>query len=229
MTGRLVLVGTPIGNLGDLSDRAREALGRADVVACEDTRRTRALLTHIGVRGARLVSFFEANEAKRTPQLLAFLRDGKEVALVSNAGMPALSDPGYRLVAACADEEIEVDVIPGPSAPVAALIVSGLPTDRFVFEGFLPRRPGRRRKAIEALRAEGRTIVLFESPMRLGATLGELAEVLGSRRAAVVRELTKKHQEVLRGTLPELAERVGEGVKGEVTVVVEGLTRRSRR
>jgi 16S rRNA (cytidine1402-2'-O)-methyltransferase len=229
VTGRLVLVSTPIGNLGDLSDRAREALGRADVVACEDTRRTRALLTHIGVRGARLVSFFEANEAKRTPELLALLRDGRDVALVSNAGMPALSDPGYRLVAACADEEIEVDVIPGPSAPVSALIVSGLPTDRFVFEGFLPRRPGRRRKAIEALRAEGRTIVLFESPMRLGATLGELAEVLGGRRAAVVRELTKKHQEVLRGTLPELAERVGERVKGEVTVVVEGLTRRSRR
>ncbi|MGH2740066.1 MAG: 16S rRNA (cytidine(1402)-2'-O)-methyltransferase [Actinomycetota bacterium] len=223
MAGTLWLVGTPIGNLGDVSERAKETLSRVDLIACEDTRRTRGLLSHLGVRAPRLVSFFEANEQRKVPELLGHLRDGLDIALVSDAGMPALSDPGYRLVAACAEEGIAVDVVPGPAAAVAALVVSGLPTDRFVFEGFLPRRPGKRRKRLEQLATEPRTIVLFESPRRVASLLEELREIFGDRRAAVVRELTKVHQEVLRGRLSELAEQTSGGVRGEVTLVVEGL------
>jgi 16S rRNA (cytidine1402-2'-O)-methyltransferase len=182
----LYLVGTPIGNLGDLSLRARETLARVDLVACEDTRRTGRLLRAIGV-SARLVSFFEGNEARRTEELLAALREGRDVALVSDAGMPGLSDPGGRLVRAAAEAGIEVRVVPGPSAAVAALVVSGLPTDRFVFEGFLPRRASERRARLRALAAEPRTVVLFESPRRVRALLGELVEVLGDRRVALCR------------------------------------------
>jgi 16S rRNA (cytidine1402-2'-O)-methyltransferase len=221
--GTLWLVGTPIGNLGDLSERARETLARADVVACEDTRRTRALLTHLGIGGVRLVSFFEGNEERRVPELLEELRAGRDVALVSDAGMPALSDPGYRLVSAAVGEGLAVDVVPGPSAAIAALVVSGLPADRFVFEGFLPRRAGARRARLEALSGETRTVVLFESPRRVPGLLHEAVAVLGERPAAVVRELTKAHQEVARGSLEELAARFGEGeVRGEVVVVIGG-------
>lgn len=223
MAGTLWLVGTPIGNLGDLSDRARAILDRADVVACEDTRRTRGLLTSAGIRGARLVSFFEGNEERRVEELLEHLRRGRTVALVTDAGMPALADPGYRLVAAALDEGIEVDVVPGPSAAVAALVISGLPTDRFVFEGFLPRRAGQRRARLGELAEEPRTIVLFESPRRVAATLADAAAALGERRAAVVRELTKAHQEVIRDTLSELAALLADReVRGEVVVVIEG-------
>jgi 16S rRNA (cytidine1402-2'-O)-methyltransferase len=223
--GTLWLVGTPIGNLGDLSERARETLARADVVACEDTRRTRALLTHLGIGGTRLVSFFEGNEERRVPELLEELRAGRDVALVSDAGMPALSDPGFRLVSAAVGEDLAVDVVPGPSAAVAALVVSGLPADRFVFEGFLPRRAGARRARLEALSGEARTMVLFESPRRVPGLLHDAAAVLGERPAAVVRELTKAHQEVARGSLEELAARFGDGeVRGEVVVVIGGAT-----
>lgn len=220
MAGTLWLVGTPIGNLGDVTERARQTLGAVDLIACEDTRRTRKLLTHLGVKGTRLVSFFEGNERRRVPELLEHLRSGRDVALVSDAGMPGLSDPGYRLVAAAAEAGIVVDVVPGPSAAVAALVVSGLPTDRFVFEGFLPRKAGERRSRLAALAGDPRTLVLFESPRRLPSLLADALAALGERRAAVVRELTKVHQEVRRGLLSELAD--GAEVRGEVVVVIEG-------
>jgi 16S rRNA (cytidine1402-2'-O)-methyltransferase len=222
VAGTLWLVGTPIGNLGDISERARRTLAEADVIACEDTRRTRTLLSHLGVTGARLLSFFEGNEERRVPELLGELREGRTVALVTDGGMPSLSDPGYSLVSAAVREGLPVDVVPGPSAAVAALVVSGLPTDRFVFEGFLPRRAGQRRARLAALAEEPRTAIVFESPKRLPTLLKDAAAVLGDRTAAVVRELTKAHQEVVRGNLPELAASFTGEVRGEVVVVIGG-------
>jgi 16S rRNA (cytidine1402-2'-O)-methyltransferase len=222
VSGRLVLVGTPIGNLGDLTERGREALAAADLVAAEDTRRTGKLLAHLGIE-ARMVSLFEGNERERTERLMGELRGGATVALVSDAGMPSVSDPGFRLVRACAEEGIDVTVVPGPSAVTAALAVSGLPTDRWVFEGFLPRREAERRARLRELADEPRTVVLFESPRRLVATLREVLEELGDRRVAVARELTKLHEEVVRGRLSEVLESLdGTEPKGEVVVVLEG-------
>jgi 16S rRNA (cytidine1402-2'-O)-methyltransferase len=220
--GTLFLVGTPIGNLEDMTDRARRVLGSVDLIAAEDTRRTGRLLAGFGIKG-RLVSFFEGNERSRVPELVQALREGSDVAVVSDGGMPGLSDPGYRLVAACVQEDIPVDVVPGPSAAVAALVVSGLPTDRFVFEGFLPRSGQARARRLEGLAAERRTIVLFESPRRVAKTLSDLHAALGERRAAMVRELTKLHQEVLRAPLSGLHESLRDReLKGEVVLVVEG-------
>jgi 16S rRNA (cytidine1402-2'-O)-methyltransferase len=224
VAGTLWLVGTPIGNLEDVTQRARRILSEVDLIACEDTRRTRALLSHLEIPAPRLVSYFEGNEERRVGELLAELRTGRSVALVTDAGMPAVSDPGYRLVTAAAGEGIPVDAAPGPSAAVTALALSGLPTDRFAFEGFLPRRAGERRRRLEVLAEETRTLVVFESPRRVPALLREAAETLGERRAAVARELTKRHQQVLRGTLPELADRLTEPPRGEVVVVIEGAT-----
>ncbi|HEY3208815.1 MAG TPA: 16S rRNA (cytidine(1402)-2'-O)-methyltransferase [Actinomycetota bacterium] len=222
MAGTLYLVGTPIGNLGDLTDRARQTLAAVDLVAAEDTRRTGRLLGGLGIR-ARMVSFFEGNEEERVPEILDALTGGADVAVVSDAGMPGLSDPGYRLVAACIDAGIAVDVIPGPSAVVSALVVSGLPTDRFTFEGFLPRSGKARSERLDALAGEPRTIVLFESPRRVASTLRDLIDSCGERRVAVVRELTKLHQEVIRGRLSEVVEQLGSReLKGEVVLVVEG-------
>jgi len=222
MTGTLFVVGTPIGNLADLSERARATLARVDLIAAEDTRRTGRLLKTLDVH-AKLVSFFEGNEERRVGEIVAALREGHDVALVSDAGMPGVSDPGFRLVRACAEEGIAVRVVPGPSAVLAALVVSGLPTDRFVFEGFLPRRAGERRDRLDALASDPRTIVLFESPARLVAHLKELREWLGDRRIAVARELTKLHEETIRGTISDVLGRLGGGpVRGEVVVVVEG-------
>jgi len=226
MTGRLVLVATPIGNLGDLAPRAIAALAEADVVCCEDTRRTRALLSHAGVTGKRLMSLHAHNEAARLPELLARLAVGDTVALVSDAGTPGISDPGARAVAAAVAAGAQVTTVPGPNAVLGALVVSGLPTDRFCFEGFLPRRGGERRRRLAALASEERTSVLYEAPGRLGATLAELADVLGAARpVAVVRELTKLHEEVWRGSLGEAAAEFGaRDVVGEVAVVVGGAT-----
>lgn len=222
MTGTLFVVGTPIGNLGDLSERARTTLARVDLIAAEDTRRTGRLLQTLDVH-AKLVSFFEGNEERRVGEIVAALREDHDVALVSDAGMPGISDPGFRLVRACAEEGIAVHVVPGPSAVLAALVVSGLPTDRFVFEGFLPRRAGERRERLDALASDPRTIVLFESPARLVAHLKEVREWLGDRRIAVARELTKLHEETIRGTISDVLGRLGDGpVRGEVVVVVEG-------
>lgn len=223
-SGRVVLAATPIGNAGDASDRLRQVLETADVVAAEDTRRLRSLATALEVTiGGRVMSFFEHNEAGRVPQLLDRVRSGDVVAVVTDAGMPAVSDPGYSLVVACIEAGLPVTCLPGPSAVTTALVLSGLPVDRFCFDGFPPRRGGRRRTWLARLATEERTCVFFESPHRLADTLAEAAEVLGpDRRAAVCRELTKTYEEVLRGTLAELAERTAGGVLGEIVVVLEG-------
>jgi len=223
VTGTLFLVGTPIGNLGDLAPRVRETLADVDLIAAEDTRRTGRLLAHLELPDRHLLSFFEGNERERTEEVLRRLRDGATVALVTDGGMPTISDPGFRLVRACAAEGIDVRVVPGPSAAIAALAVSGLPTDRFVFEGFWPRKAGERRRRLTSLSDDPRTIVCFESPKRLRAMLAEAQTVLGDRRAAVARELTKLHEEVLRGRFSELLDRIGdEPLKGEVVVVIAG-------
>jgi 16S rRNA (cytidine1402-2'-O)-methyltransferase len=222
MTGTLYLVGTPIGNLEDITDRAKRMLSEIDLIAAEDTRRTGRLLAHVGVRKP-LLSFFEGNEKERIPLLVGRLREGANVAVVSDAGMPGLSDPGYRLVAACVEAGIPVDVVPGPSAVLSALVISGLPTDRFVFEGFLPRGGTHRAERLRAIAAEIRTVILFESPKRLERTLADLLAIGGDRRVAVARELTKLHQEVLRGTATEVLQRIrGRELKGEVVLVVGG-------
>ncbi len=222
MTGTLYLVGTPIGNLGDMTDRARETLRAVDLVAAEDTRRTGRLLAHFGIE-ARMVSLFEGNEARRTEELLEVLRSGRDVAVVSDAGMPGLSDPGHRLVRACVEERIEVRVVPGPTAAVSALVVSGLPADRFAFEGFLPRRAGERRLRLREVAQDRRTLVLFESPRRLVSLLREVVAEVGDRRVAIARELTKLHEEVIRGRASEVLANIRElGLRGEVVVVIEG-------
>jgi len=222
VSGILYVVGTPIGNMGDLSRRALETLAAVDVVAAEDTRRTGRLLKAFGAR-AKLVSMFDGNERERTERLLERLRTGDTVAVVSDGGMPTVSDPGFRLVRACAEEGIDVRVVPGPSAVIAALAVSGLPTDRFTFEGFLPRRAAERTRRLEELSDDPRTIVVFESPLRVQILLRDVLVLLGDRRVALCRELTKRHEEVLRGLASEVLARVEEqGVRGEVTIVVEG-------
>jgi 16S rRNA (cytidine1402-2'-O)-methyltransferase len=220
----LVLAGAPIGQVDDASPRLVAALASADVVAAEDTRRLHRLCADLGIelRG-QVVSYFEGNEATRTAQLLDAVRAGQRVVVVTDAGMPTVSDPGYRLVAAAAAEDLPVTCVPGPSAVTTALAVSGLPTDRFVFEGFLPRKPGERRARLTELQADRRTCVLFEAPHRLAAALADMAAVLGGgRRAAVCRELTKTYEEVVRGTLDELVAWAAGGVRGEVTLVLAG-------
>ncbi len=221
--GALVVVGTPIGNLGDLSPRAVGALSTADVVYCEDTRHSRRLLTHAGITGVPLRSLHEHNEADRVDEVVAAVAGGRTVALVSDAGMPAVSDPGGRVVAAVAAAGLPVTVVPGPSAVLTALVASGLATDRFCFEGFLPRSGRDRSGRLAAVAAETRTTVLFESPVRTAATLRDLAGACGpDRRVAVARELTKLHEEVWRGTLADAAAWAGAGVRGEVVLVVAG-------
>ena len=224
--GRLVLVATPIGNLGDLSPRAVATLDEADVIMCEDTRRTRQLLTYAGVIGSRLVSLHGHNEAARIAQVLGYLGEGQTVAVVSDSGTPAVSDPGARLVAAAAEAGATVSVVPGPSAAVAALVVSGLPTDRFSFEGFVPRRGGSRRRRLEAIAGDDRTVVIYEAPGRVADTLADLADVCGpGRSVAVVRELTKVHEEVWRGSLGDAVDAFRDReLRGEVVVVVSGVT-----
>lgn len=224
MSARLVLAATPIGEVEDTPPRLVRALQEADVVAAEDTRRLRRLTDALGVRPAgRVVSYHEHNEATRTQDLVDRIEAGETVLLVTDAGMPSVSDPGFRLVAACVTADLPVTCIPGPSAVTTALAVSGLPVDRFTFEGFPPRKPGERRRTFAALADEQRTMVLFESPHRIGDTLADLATELGpDRRAAVCRELTKTYEEVARGTLAELRDWAAEGVRGEITIVVSG-------
>jgi 16S rRNA (cytidine1402-2'-O)-methyltransferase len=224
MTGVLVLAATPIGRVGDAPPRLAEELAGADVVAAEDTRRLKRLVDDLGVtlRG-RVVSYFDGNETARTPVLVEELRAGRRVVLVTDAGMPSVSDPGYRLVLAALEAGVDVTAVPGPSAVLTALAVSGLPVDRFCFEGFLPRKPGERGRRLAALAGEERTLVFFEAPHRTGATLAAMAEAFGSDRAAAVcRELTKTHEEVRRGPLAELVTWAEDGVRGEVTLVVAG-------
>ena len=222
--GLLVLAATPLGDSRDASPRLVEALGTADVVAAEDTRRLRSLAAALGVAPAgRVVSFYDAVEISRLPGLVAAVEQGQTVLLVTDAGMPSVSDPGFRLVAACVAAGLRVTCLPGPSAVTTALALSGLPCERFCFEGFAPRKDGERRRFFAALADEPRTAVFFESPHRIAATLALAAEVLGAdRRAAVCRELTKPYEEVRRGGLAELAGWAADGVRGEITVVLAG-------
>ena len=221
----LVLAATPIGNIADASPRLREALATAEIVAAEDTRRLRRLADALDVElSGRVTSYYDSVEQARIPSLLDALRAGDTVVLVTDAGMPLVSDPGFRLVAAAVAEDLPVTVIPGPSAALAALAVAGLPSDRWCFEGFPPRRAGERRRRLAELAGEQRTLVFFESPHRIAATLADLAAAFGADRHAVVcRELTKTHEEIRRGGLAELATWAADGLRGEITIVVEGV------
>jgi len=224
MTGVLVLAASPIGQAGDAPPRLAAELEGADVIAAEDTRRFRRLCSDLGISPTgQVISYFEGNESGRTPQLLQRLEEGARVVLITDAGMPSVSDPGYRLVAAAVAADIRVTSVPGPSAVLTALAVSGLPVDRFCFEGFAPRKAGERARRFGALAAEERTMVFFESPHRTAATLEAMSSAFGADRAAAVcRELTKTHEEVRRGPLGELAAWAADGVRGEVTLVVAG-------
>ena len=218
----LYVVLTPIGNLGDVTARALEVLGSVDAVACEDTRHTGLLLHRLQVP-ARLVSYHDHNKLRRTPELVEMLRQGKRIALVADAGTPGVSDPGFYLVRAAVAAGMRIVPVPGASALLSALVVSGLPCDRFAFEGFLPRREGRRRKRLQSLAAESRTMVFFEPGRRLLLLLKDMLELWGDREAVVARELTKLHEEVIRGRLSELIEGLsGRELRGEMTIVVAG-------
>nr|WP_202539569.1 16S rRNA (cytidine(1402)-2'-O)-methyltransferase [Streptomyces sp. SID8379] len=223
------MAGTPIGAISDAPPRLAQELAVADVVAAEDTRRMKRLAQALGVQvGGRVVSYFEGNETARTPELVEALTGGARVLLVTDAGMPSVSDPGYRLVAAAVEHDIRVTAVPGPSAVLTALALSGLPVDRFCFEGFLPRKAGERLSRLRDVAEERRTLVYFEAPHRLDDTLAAMAEAFGpERRAAVCRELTKTYEEVKRGPLKALVEWAAEGVRGEITVVVEGAPAKS--
>jgi 16S rRNA (cytidine1402-2'-O)-methyltransferase len=221
--GRLVLVATPIGNLGDLSPRAVETLAAADVIACEDTRHTRKLLSASGISG-RLISVHEHNETAQTPRVLEMLAGGQTVALVSDAGTPAISDPGERLVAAAIEAGHRVDIVPGPSAVIAALALSGLSTARFVFEGFLPRKGAERTRRLADIAREPRTVVVYEAPNRVAGTIGDLVNSCRpDRRVAIAREITKLYEEVWRGPLGEAASHLDKAeARGEHVIVIEG-------
>jgi len=224
VTGVLVLAATPIGRAADAPPRLAQELAAADVVAAEDTRRLKRLCGELEITLAgRVVSYFEGNEQARTPALLEALLAGERVVLVTDAGMPSVSDPGYRLVAACVEHDVPVTAVPGPSAVLTALAVSGLPVDRFCFEGFLPRKAGERGRRLAGLAREERTMVFFEAPHRTEAALTAMRDAFGDDRAAAVcRELTKTHEEVRRGPLADLVAWAAEGVRGEVTIVVSG-------
>jgi 16S rRNA (cytidine1402-2'-O)-methyltransferase len=225
-SGRLVLAATPIGNVDDASPRLRLLLACADVVAAEDTRRLRQLAGRLGVEiGGRVVSYHEHNEGRRTTELVSLVADGSTVLLVTDAGMPSVSDPGFRLVSATVEAGHQVTALPGPSALTTALAVSGLPVDRFCFEGFLPRKAGQRRERLRELADEPRTMVFFEAPHRTADVLRDMTEIWGeARTGAVCRELTKTFEEVRRGTLADLATWAAEGIKGEVTMVLAGAS-----
>src|SRR3954449_846674 len=216
MPGRLTVCPTPIGNLEDMSPRVRKALGEADLAACEDTRRAGLLFERLEIPKPRFVSYHEGNEAERAVQLAQQVERGLKVALISEAGNPVISGPGYRLVRACIDRDLEIEVLPGPSAVITALVASGLPANRWRFEGFLPRRAGE----LERVLHSGETVVAFESPRRLPDSLAALAALAPNRQAAVCRELTKLHEEIARGTLGELARRFRGEARGEIVVVI---------
>jgi 16S rRNA (cytidine1402-2'-O)-methyltransferase len=219
-TGCLYLVATPIGNLEDITMRAIRILKEADLIACEDTRQTQKLLQHYGIR-KELVSYHDHNELTRSPELVIELEQGAKIALVSDAGTPGISDPGHRLVTLCLRHHIPVVPIPGPSALVAALAASGLPTDEFLFLGFLPPRSGARRKALDALKTETRTLIIYEAPHRVVETLADASDILGVRLAVIAREVTKIHEEFLRGSLSDLLESARKRApRGEITLLI---------
>jgi 16S rRNA (cytidine1402-2'-O)-methyltransferase len=220
--GILYLVATPVGNLEDITLRALRILKEVDLIACEDTRHTAKLLTHYGISTPRQ-SYHQFNEESRTPMLLQMLRDGKNIALVSDSGTPLISDPGYEIVSACRKESVQVIPVPGPSAAIAALIASGLPAENFFFAGFLPPRASLRKRRLEELAAIPATLILYEAPHRLIASLEDIVAVLGARRANIARELTKVHEELLHGTLPELLDllKARDRIQGEITIVID--------
>ncbi|HTS77518.1 MAG TPA: 16S rRNA (cytidine(1402)-2'-O)-methyltransferase [Bryobacteraceae bacterium] len=221
MPGILYVVATPIGNLEDITVRAIRTLREADRIACEDTRQTRKLLDHFGI-SKPMLSYHEHNEAARASELVAMLQAGENIALVSDAGTPLISDPGYRLVAAAIDAGISVVPIPGPSAVIAALSASGLPTDAFRFGGFLPAKRSARRKLLDQLKPESSTLIFYEAPHRIVETLDDIVDVLGARRIAIARELTKMHEEILRGTAAELRDQLKgrSSIRGEITLLI---------
>ena len=225
-SGLLLLAATPVGNVDDASARLIDALRECDVIAAEDTRKLRALTSRLGIQSrGQIVSFYEGNEATRVPELIERARSGAKVLVVTDAGMPSVSDPGFRLVRAAHDAGIAMTCLPGPSAALAALVLSGLPVARFAFEGFLPRKAGERRRHLQSLVREERTMVFFEAPHRLAATLVDMEDAFGSaRQAAVCRELTKVHEEVIRGPLFDLRTWASGEVRGEITIVVEGAS-----
>ncbi|HEX6586257.1 MAG TPA: 16S rRNA (cytidine(1402)-2'-O)-methyltransferase [Solirubrobacterales bacterium] len=216
MPGRLVVCPTPIGNLEDITLRARRALYEADVIACEDTRRTGLLLERLEIQALRLISYHEGNEADRARELAQRIERGENVALVCDSGTPAISDPGYRLIRSCIDRDLDIEVLPGPSSVITALVASGLPTHRFRFQGFLPRRTGELERVLQSTE----TLIAFESPRRLPESLRALAQLAPDRPAAVCRELTKLHEEVARGSLGELSRRFRDEARGEIVVVI---------
>jgi 16S rRNA (cytidine1402-2'-O)-methyltransferase len=220
----LYVCATPIGNLEDVTLRLLRVLSEVDLIAAEDTRRTRKLLTAHNIR-ARLTAYHQGNEHKETSPLVARIRSGEHIALVSDGGMPGISDPGYRLITACIAENLPVEVVPGPSSVLTALVLSGLPTARFAFEGFLPKAGGEKLARLSALAADERTLVFFEAPARVRPTLEAMLSALGDRRIAVVRELTKVHEQVLRGSLSQMLTELEDDLLGEIVLVVEGSTR----
>jgi 16S rRNA (cytidine1402-2'-O)-methyltransferase len=219
--GALYLVATPIGNLADITHRAIDVLNNVELIACEDTRHTRKLLQHYGI-GTRTVSYHEHNEQERARQLIELLRDGKDVAVVSDAGTPSISDPGFRLVRAAIENDVQIVPVPGPSALISAVIAAGLPTDEFFFGGFLPARSNARRTRLTELRSVPGTLIFYEAPHRLAETLRDALETLGEREAVVARELTKLHEEIRRGRLSELAEHYSkEDPRGEIVLLID--------
>jgi 16S rRNA (cytidine1402-2'-O)-methyltransferase len=224
--GKLFVTATPIGNLEDITLRALRVLKEADIIAAEDTRITRKLLNRYEIK-TPLTSLYEHNEKSRIPELVNKIKGGAQVAQVSDAGMPGISDPGYRLIKACLEDGLPVEVIPGPTALVNALVMSGLPTDRFLFIGFLPPKAGGRRKLLEEIKEERGTLVFYESPHRVKKTLDDIAEIIPDRPVVLARELTKMFEETIRGTAAEVLEKIGEkNVKGEIVLVVGGKTRK---
>lgn len=221
MAGTLFIVATPIGNLEDVTQRALRVLAEVDLIACEDTRRTRVLLNHFGIK-SRTISYHEHNERERTEQICRLLVSGKDVALVSDAGTPLINDPGFRLTNAAIELSVTVVPIPGPTALVSALVASGLPSDQFLFAGFLPARANARRARLEELRTIPATLVFYEAPHRIAATLADALDVLGNRPAAVARELTKLHEEMARGSLHDLIQRFGKSARGEMVLLISG-------
>jgi 16S rRNA (cytidine1402-2'-O)-methyltransferase len=222
MTGTLYIVATPIGNLEDITQRALRVLGEVDVIACEDTRHTRVLLNHFGIK-TKTISYHEHNEQERAEQICKILLSGQTVALVSDAGTPLINDPGFRVISAAIELNLPVVPVPGPAAFLSALIASGLPTDQFFFAGFLPARANSRRAKLEELRALPATLIFYEAPHRIAAALKDALDVFGPRSAVIARELTKMHEEIARGSLSELAQQFGQGLaRGEIVLLISG-------